>query len=180
MNNKIHEIVILAATRTPIGAYKGSLNYIKSDQLGSIVIKEVIKRAKINKESIDEVIMGQVLTSVTGQNPARQAAINAGLSMSVPAHLVNQVCGSGLRSTISGYQTLKLNKTKIELAINNDGRETEEIRFAGAFVNGKPVVFPEMFKIERRQKIDFLGSNVTTATFDQNKHAFVFQIIKNK
>jgi len=78
------------------------------------------------------------------------------------------------------YQTLKLNKTKIELAINNDGRETEELRFAGAFVNGKPVVFPEMFKIERRQKIDFLGSNVTTAEFDQNKHAFVFQIIKNK
>ncbi len=112
MNNKIHEIVILAATRTPIGAYKGSLNYIKSDQLGSIVIKEVIKRAKINKESIDEVIMGQVLTSVTGQNPARQAAINAGLSMSVPAHLVNQVCGSGLRSIISGYQTLKLNEAK--------------------------------------------------------------------
>ena len=78
------------------------------------------------------------------------------------------------------YQTLKLNKTKIELAINNDGRETEELRFASSFVNGKPVVFPQNFKIERRQKIDFLGSDVTTAAFDQNKLAYIFMIIKNK
>ena len=112
MSNKTNEIVILAAVRTPIGTYKGSLQYIKADQLGSIVIKEVINRAKIRKDDINEVIMGQVLTSGTGQNPARQAAINAGLSKSVPAHLVNQVCGSGLRSIISGYQTLKLHEAK--------------------------------------------------------------------
>ena len=112
MSNKTNEIVILAAVRTPIGTYKGSLQYIKADQLGSIVIKEVINRAKIRKDDINEVIMGQVLTSGTGQNPARQAAINAGLSKSVPAHLVNQVCGSGLRSIISGYQTLKLYEAK--------------------------------------------------------------------
>ena len=78
------------------------------------------------------------------------------------------------------YQTLKLNKTKIELAINNDGREAEELRFASSFVNGKPVVFPQNFKIERRQKIDFLGSDVTTAAFDQNKLAYVFMVIRNK
>ena len=78
------------------------------------------------------------------------------------------------------YQTLKLNKTKIELAINNDGRDTEEVRFASSFVNGKPVVFPRNFKIERRQKIDFLGSNVTTAAFDQDRLAFIFMVIKNK
>ena len=78
------------------------------------------------------------------------------------------------------YQTLKLNKTKIELAINNDGRDTEEVRFASSFVNGKPVVFPKNFKIERRQKMDFLGSNVTTAAFDQDRLAFIFTVIKNK
>ena len=78
------------------------------------------------------------------------------------------------------YQTLKLNKTKIELAINNDGRETEEVRFASSFVNGKPVVFPQNFKIERRQKIDFLGSDVTTAAFDQDKLAYIFTVIKDK
>ena len=77
------------------------------------------------------------------------------------------------------YQTLKLNKTKIELAINNDGREAEEVRFASSFVNGKPVVFPQNFKIERRQKIDFLGSDVTTAAFDQDKLAYIFTVIKD-
>ena len=112
MINKTNEIVILGATRTPIGTYKGSLKYVKADQLGSIVIKEVINRANINKDDIDEVIMGQVLTSGTGQNPARQAAINSGLSNLIPAHLVNQVCGSGLRSVISGFQTIKLDEAK--------------------------------------------------------------------
>ncbi len=112
MKNKFHEVVIIAAARTPIGTYKGSLKDIKADQLGSIVIKEVISRSQINKEEIDEVIMGQVLTAGTGQNPARQASINAGLSKSIPAHLVNQVCGSGLRSIISGFQTLKLDEAK--------------------------------------------------------------------
>ncbi len=112
MKNKFHEVVIIAAARTPIGTYKGSLKDIKADQLGSIVIKEVISRSQINKEEIDEVIMGQVLTAGTGQNPARQASINAGLSKSIPAYLVNQVCGSGLRSIISGFQTLKLDEAK--------------------------------------------------------------------
>ncbi len=112
MNTKLTEVVIVAALRTPIGSYKGSLKNIKADQLGSIVIKEVINRANINSEEIDEVILGQVLTAGTGQNPARQASINAGLSKSIPAHLVNQVCGSGLRSVISGFQTIKLNEAK--------------------------------------------------------------------
>ena len=112
MNNKLIEVVIVAAARTPIGTYKGSLKNIKADQLGSIVIKEVIKRANITGEDIDEVILGQVLTAGTGQNPARQASINAGLSKSIPAYLINQVCGSGLRSIISGFQTIKLNEAK--------------------------------------------------------------------
>ena len=112
MSNKFSEVVIISAARTPIGAYKGSLKDIKADQLGSLVIKEVINRSGIDKKEVSEVIMGQVLTAGTGQNPARQAAINAGLSQSIPAHLVNQVCGSGLRSVISGFQTLKLNEAK--------------------------------------------------------------------
>ena len=112
MINKLNEVVILAAVRTPIGTYKGSLKNIKADQLGSIVIKEVINRSKVDKKEINEVIMGQVLTAGTGQNPARQASINAGLPITIPAHLVNQVCGSGLRSIISGFQTLKLKEAK--------------------------------------------------------------------
>tara|TARA_Y100000591_G_scaffold333231_1_gene374838 strand:- start:1019 stop:2194 length:1176 start_codon:yes stop_codon:yes gene_type:complete len=112
MIKKLSEVVIVAAVRTPIGAYKGSLSDIKADQLGSIVIKEILNRSKFNEDEIDEVIMGQVLTAGGGQNPARQAAINAGISISTPAHLVNQVCGSGLRSVISGYQSIKLGEVK--------------------------------------------------------------------
>jgi acetyl-CoA C-acetyltransferase len=112
MNNKLNEVVIVAAARTPIGSYKGSLKDIKADKLGSLVIEEVINRSGIDKKEVSEVIMGQVLTAGAGQNPARQAAINAGLSKSIPAHLVNQVCGSGLRSVISGFQSLKLNEAK--------------------------------------------------------------------
>ena len=108
MSNKSKEVVIVGAVRTPIGTYKGSLKDIKSHYLGSIVIKEVLKRCKFDKDEIDEVIMGQVLTAGAGQNPARQAAINAGIPISKPAHIVNQVCGSGLRAVISGYQSIKL------------------------------------------------------------------------
>tara|TARA_B100000287_G_scaffold133362_1_gene125395 strand:- start:950 stop:2125 length:1176 start_codon:yes stop_codon:yes gene_type:complete len=112
MNDKSKEVVIVGAVRTPIGTYKGSLKNIKSDQLGSIVIKEVLKKSKFNKDEIDEVIMGQVLTAGGGQNPARQAAINAGIPISKPVYIVNQVCGSGLRAVISGYQSIKLGEVK--------------------------------------------------------------------
>ena len=108
MGFKSKEVVIICGVRTPIGAYKGSLKNMKSHQLGSIVINEVLKQSKFNKDEIDEIIMGQVLTTGAGQNPARQAAINAGIPISKPAHIVNQVCGSGLRAVISGYQSIKL------------------------------------------------------------------------
>ena len=112
MKDKSKEVVIVNALRTPIGIYKGSLKDLKADQLGSIVITEVLKRSKFNKDEIDEIIMGQVLTAGAGQNPARQAAINAGIPISKPAHIVNQVCGSGLRAVISGYQSIKLGDSK--------------------------------------------------------------------
>ena len=112
MNDKSKEVVIVAATRTPIGTYKGSLKEMKAYQLGSIVIDEVLKRSKIKPDEIDEIIMGQVLTAGAGQNPARQAAINAGIPISKPAYIVNQVCGSGLRAVISGYQSIKLGEAK--------------------------------------------------------------------
>jgi len=120
MSSKSKEVVIVGAIRTPIGAYKGSLKNMKSHQLGSIVIKEVLNKSKFNKDEIDEVIMGQVLTAGVGQNPARQAAVNAGMPISKPAHIVNQVCGSGLRAVISGYQSIKLGES---LNIISGGQE---------------------------------------------------------
>ena len=112
MINNAKEVVIVSAIRTPIGTYRGSLKNMRSDQLGSIVIKEVLKKSKFANEEVDEVIMGQVLTAGAGQNPARQAAINAGIPISKPAHMINQVCGSGLRAVISGYQSIKLGQSK--------------------------------------------------------------------
>ena len=113
MSKNHNDIVITSAVRSPIGSYKGGLKDLKADQIGSECIKHAIKKSKIKPEDIDEIIMGQVLTSGQGQNPARQAAINANIPNSKPAHLVNQVCGSGLRSIISGYQQITLNDANI-------------------------------------------------------------------
>ena len=116
MSNKSNDVVITAALRTPIGKYAGLLKDLSADKLGTIVIKEALHVTKLKPENVDEVIMGQVLTSATGQNPARQAAINAGIPVSKPAHIINQVCGSGLRAIVSGYQSIKLGDNKIVVA----------------------------------------------------------------
>ncbi len=116
MSKNSSDVVITSALRTPIGRYKGSLKNLSASKLGSIVIKEVIYQSKLDLEEIDEVIMGHVLTSGLGQNPARQASIGAGVPVSKPAHIVNQVCGSGLRSVVSGYQAISLGENKIVIA----------------------------------------------------------------
>jgi len=134
MTNKSKEVVIVSAIRTPIGTYKGSLKNMESHHLGSIVIKEVLKRSKFNKDEIDEVIMGQVLTAGNGQNPARQAAVKAGIPISKPAHIINQVCGSGLRAVISGYQSIKLGES---LNIISGGQENMSIAPHSIFYRDK-------------------------------------------
>tara|TARA_B100000886_G_scaffold231266_1_gene161462 strand:+ start:2175 stop:3350 length:1176 start_codon:yes stop_codon:yes gene_type:complete len=124
MTEKSKQVVIVGAVRTPIGSYKGSLRKMRSDQLGSLVIKEVLKSSKFSSNEVDEIIMGQVLTAGAGQNPARQAAINAGIPISKPAYIINQVCGSGLRSVISGYQSIKLGES---LNVISGGQENMSI-----------------------------------------------------
>ena len=116
MTKELGDVVITSALRTPIGIYRGSLKELNADKLGSICIKEVIKSSKLKGDDIDQVIMGQVLTAATGQNPARQASVNAGIPVSKPAHVVNQLCGSGLRAVASAYQSLKLKENKIIIA----------------------------------------------------------------
>ncbi len=134
MANKLKEVVIVSAVRTPIGAYKGSLKKIRSNQLGSTVIKEVLKRSKFGNDEVDEVIMGQVLTAGAGQNPARQAAVNAGIPISKPAHIINQVCGSGLRAVISGFQSIKLGENK---CVISGGQENMSIAPHSIFFRDK-------------------------------------------
>ncbi len=110
------DIVITAACRTAVGSLGRSLKNISGVDLGSAVILDSLKRSKIKGEDIDEVIMGQVLTASTGQNPARQAAMKSGIPKEKPAYVVNQVCGSGLRSVASGFQSIKVGDSKIVIA----------------------------------------------------------------
>jgi acetyl-CoA C-acetyltransferase len=116
MNNRTNKIVITSAVRTPIGTFRGSLQNMKAHELGAIVIKEATRKSNLSLNDIDELIMGQVLTGGSGQNPARQAAIQAGMPIEKTAYIVNQVCGSGLRSVALGYQSIKSNDSKIVIA----------------------------------------------------------------
>ena len=111
-----NSVVITSATRTAVGSLGKALKNIPSEELGSVVIKEAIKRSNIKSSDVDETIMGQVLTGGTGQNPARQAAMKSGVPKEKPAYIVNQVCGSGLRSIASGFQSIKSGDSKIVIA----------------------------------------------------------------
>ena len=114
LDNK--DIVITSAVRTAIGTFRGSLKNIQGHELGSIVIKEAIRKSNLELNDVDELIMGQVLTGAAGQNPARQAAIQAGLPNEKTAYVINQVCGSGLRSVAAGYQAIISNDSNIVIA----------------------------------------------------------------
>ena len=116
MNTNKKSIVITSAVRTAVGSFNGAFKNIPADELGSVTIKESLKKSKLKANEIDELIMGQVLTANTGQNPARQAAIKAGLPIEKTAYLINQVCGSGLRAIVAGYQAILSNDSKIVVA----------------------------------------------------------------
>ena len=110
------QVYITACSRTAVGSLGKSLKNIKAEELGSAVISSNLRLNNIKKGEIDEIIIGQVLTAASGQNPARQAAIKSGIPYETPAYLVNQVCGSGLRSVISGFQSIKTNSAKIVIS----------------------------------------------------------------
>ena len=99
-------IDIVSAKRTAIGSFGKTLKNTPAEELGSCVISDSIKNSNIQKNDVDEIVMGQVLTGGTGQNPARQAAIKSGIPVEKPAYIVNQVCGSGIRSVVSGFQSI--------------------------------------------------------------------------
>ena len=110
------EVVITSAARTAIGNFNGTLAGVPAHDLGSTVIKEALSRSSVDAADVSEVIMGQVLAAGQGQNPARQASINAGLDIATPAWIVNQVCGSGLRSVALGCQSIKNGDSSIVVA----------------------------------------------------------------
>ena len=111
-----HEIVIVAATRTALGSFGGSLSSVPAHKLGAEVIASLLQKTGVNKDQIDEVILGQVLTAGSGQNPARQAAIAAGLPNITPAMTINKVCGSGLKAVQLAYQAVACGDAEIVIA----------------------------------------------------------------
>jgi len=110
------DIVIVAAARTAVGKFAGTLAKTPAAELGATVIKALLERAKLNGEQVSEVILGQVLQAGCGQNPARQAVIKAGLPQSIPAMTINKVCGSGLKAVMLAAQSIRDGDTDIVIA----------------------------------------------------------------
>jgi acetyl-CoA C-acetyltransferase len=110
------DVVIVGAARTPVGAFNGALSSVPASYLGQVAITEALKRAKVDGKEVTEVILGQILTAGAGQNPARQAAVNAGIPVEKTAYAINQLCGSGLRAVALGYQAIKVGDSEIVVA----------------------------------------------------------------
>ena len=109
-------IVIVSAARTPVGSFNGSLSSVPASYLGSVALKAALERAKVEGAEVDDVILGQILTAAQGQNPARQASVNAGIPKETPAWGINQLCGSGLRAVALGMQQILSGDAKIVAA----------------------------------------------------------------
>ena len=110
------DVIIAGAARTPVGSFNGALSSVPAHYLGEVVIREVLARAGVEPGEVSEVILGQVLTATHGQNPARQASINAGLPIETTAYGINQVCGSGLRAAALGFQAIRNGDSQIVIA----------------------------------------------------------------
>lgn len=110
------EVVIVGAARTPVGSFNGALSSLPAHELGRIAISAAIERAGIGKADVSEVILGQILQAGQGQNPARQASVNAGIPVEVPAWGVNQLCGSGLRAVALGHQAIVNGDSEVVVA----------------------------------------------------------------
>jgi acetyl-CoA C-acetyltransferase len=110
------DVVIVAAARTPIGAFNGALSTLPAHELGKVAIVEALKRAKVDAKEVSETILGHVLTAGSGQNTARQAAVAAGIPVESTAYVINQVCGSGLRTVALGYQAIRNGDSEIVVA----------------------------------------------------------------
>ena len=203
MSNKENNIVITSAVRTAIGSFKGSLKDMQAHELGAVVIKEAVKKSNLDPNEVDEIIMGQVLTAAAGQNPARQAALQAGLPIDKSAYVINQVCGSGLRSVAAAYQSILSRDANIIVAggqesmsnaphsINiNSGKELKEKNlidtmihdglwdaFNGYHMGNTAENVAAKWKISRKDQDDFALSSQTKAEKAQRDKKFNDEIV---
>ncbi|NCU75264.1 MAG: acetyl-CoA C-acetyltransferase, partial [Candidatus Fonsibacter ubiquis] len=111
-----NDVVITSAVRTAVGSFGGSLSSLTAPQLGAEVIKKALEKSEIKPDQVDTVYMGQILAAGVGQNPARQAAIHAGIPVEKTATTINQLCGSGLASVAFGYNSIKCGDANIVIA----------------------------------------------------------------
>ena len=137
-NAPTREVVIVGATRTAIGSFQGTLASLSAVNLGAAVIRALLNSTRIDPAAVNEVILGQVLTAAAGQNPARQAAIAAGLPHSVPALTVNKVCGSGLKSVALAAQAIALGEADIVVAGGMESMSQAPFALRGARTGLKP------------------------------------------
>ncbi|KFK94849.1 MULTISPECIES: acetyl-CoA C-acetyltransferase [unclassified Serratia (in: enterobacteria)] len=128
----MQDVVIVAATRTPVGRFQGALAPLSAVDLGTVVVKALLASSGVAAESVDEVILGQVLTAGCGQNPARQTALNAGLPCSVPAVTLNKVCGSGLKAVHLAAQAIRCGDAQIVIAGGQESMSQAPYLMAGA------------------------------------------------
>ena len=128
----MQDVVIIAATRTAIGSFQGSLANVSAVDLGAAVIRQLLEQTGLDGAQVDEVIMGQVLTAGAGQNPARQAAIKAGLPHAVPAMTLNKVCGSGLKALHLGAQAIRCGDAEVIIAGGQENMSLSNYIMPGA------------------------------------------------
>ena len=197
------DIVITSAVRTAIGTFRGSLKDMQAKDLGALVTKAAMQKSNLDSNDIDELIMGQVLTGAAGQNPARQAAIQAGISIEKTAYVINQVCGSGLRSVAAGYQAIISNDSNIVIAggqesmsnaphaINiKDGKKLEEANlidtmirdglwdaFNGYHMGVTAENVATKWKISRKEQDNFALLSQTKAEKAQTEKKFKNEIV---
>lgn len=128
----MQDVVIVAATRTAVGSFQGSLAHVTAVDLGAAVIRQLLAKTGLDGAQVDEVIMGQVLTAGAGQNPARQAAIKAGLPFAVPALTLNKVCGSGLKALHLGAQAIRCGDAEVIIAGGQENMSLSNYIMPGA------------------------------------------------
>ncbi|WP_140985659.1 acetyl-CoA C-acetyltransferase [Asticcacaulis tiandongensis] len=133
MTKSVSDVVIVAAARTPVGSFLGSLSSLSGAELGAHVIKAALERSGLKASDVDEVILGQVLQAAQGQGPARQASIRAGLAQETPAWSLNQICGSGLRAVALGAQQIALGDSNVVIA---GGQESMSQAVHAAYLRG--------------------------------------------
>ena len=189
MSKNSKDIVFVAAQRSAIGRYKGIYKDLQAHDLGSLVIKSLIQKTKLKEDMIDEVILGQVLTGSCGQNPARQAAINSGIPKEKTAIIINQVCGSGLRSIVNGYQSLITNSANFIIAggqesmTNSPHDQMMKDGLTDAFYNYHMGVTAEnvatKYNISRKEQDEFAIESQQKTNIAINKKKFDNEIIND-